>query len=365
MGTQNLHLAMPSHPPGSNSESTIVEALPEQDIQKDDDAANVQYSAGKPIDRGRDAWVVTFGTWWALFIAFGWTNSLGVLQNYYEKELLRDSSTSTVAWIASTQIFIMYGGGIVFGNVFDSYGPRWLIYIGGFAHVFGLMMVSVSKTYYQIFLSQAICSGLGASAIYYACIGSLASWFQAKRATAFGLAASGGSVGGVIFPVMVDRLIDQAGFGWTMRGVGFIVLGGLVIVIFTVQSRLTHTPKLVRVRHYIKPFTEVPFLMLVISLSLFSFGLFLPFNFITAQAQTLGMSSTMANYLVAIINATSVFGRIVPGMVADRVGRFNVMSVATLVSGILTFALWLPGRSNVAVILYAAFFGFFSGAYAP
>lgn len=50
-------------------------------------------------------------------------------------------------------------------------------------------------------------------------------------------------------------------------------------------------------------------------------------------------------------------------MVADRVGRFNVMSVATLVSGILTFALWLPGRSNVAVILYAAFFGFFSGAY--
>jgi MFS family permease len=39
------------------------------------------------------------------------------------------------------------------------------------------------------------------------------------------------------------------------------------------------------------------------------------------------------------------------------------MSVATLVSGILTFALWLPGRSNVAIILYAAFFGFFSGAY--
>ncbi|KAJ5539059.1 MFS general substrate transporter [Penicillium frequentans] len=240
----------------------------------------------------------------------------------------------------------MYGGGIVFGNVFDSYGPRWLIYIGGFAHVFGLMMVSISKNYYQIFLSQAICSGLGASAIYYACIGSLASWFQAKRATAFGLAASGGSVGGVIFPVMVDRLIGQAGF-----------------VIFTVKSRLTHTPKPVRVRHYIIPFTEVPFLMLVASLSLFSFGLFLPFNFITAQAQTLGMSSTMANYLVAIINATSVFGRIVPGMVADRVGRFNVMSVATLVSGILTFALWLPGRSNVAVILYAVFFGFFSSAY--
>ena len=295
---------MPSSRPASTSELTLAEARPEQDIEKDDDAVNIPDVADKPIDRGRDAWLAAFGAWWALFIAFGWTNSLGVLQNYYEKELLRDYSTSTIAWIASTQIFIMYGGGLVFGNVFDSYGPRWLLYIGGFAHVFGLMMVSISKEYYQVFLSQAICSALGASAIYYACLGSLASWFQAKRATAFGLAASGASVGGVIFPVMVDRLIDQVGFGWTMRAVAFIVLGGLVIVIFTMKSRLTHAPKPVLVRHYIKPFTETPFRMLVISLSLFSFGLFLPFNFITAQAQTLGMSSNMANYLVAILNAT-------------------------------------------------------------
>lgn len=304
IGPWNIQIAMPSPRPASTSGSTLAEARPEQDIEKDDDAVNIQDVADKPIDRGRDAWLAAFGAWWALFIAFGWTNSLGVLQNYYEKDLLRDYSASTIAWIASTQIFIMYGGGLVFGNVFDSYGPRWLLYIGGFAQVFGLMMVSISKEYYQIFLSQAICSALGASAIYYACLGSLASWFQAKRATAFGLAASGASVGGVIFPVMVDRLIDQVGFGWTMRAVAFIILGGLVIVVFTVKSRLTHTPKRVLVRHYIKPFTETPFRMLVISLSLFSFGLFLPFNFITAQAQTLGMSSTMANYLVAILNAT-------------------------------------------------------------
>ncbi|KAJ5539060.1 major facilitator superfamily domain-containing protein [Penicillium frequentans] len=77
---------MPSHPPGLTSESTLADARPEQDIQKDDDAANLQDLAGKPVDRGRDAWVVTFGTWWALFIAFGWTNSFGVLQNYYEKD---------------------------------------------------------------------------------------------------------------------------------------------------------------------------------------------------------------------------------------------------------------------------------------
>ncbi|KAJ5137067.1 MFS general substrate transporter [Penicillium atrosanguineum] len=350
---------MPAHQTNSTSESTLAEARPGPDVEKSDDAAgplSADIVADKAPDGGRDAWMVTFGTWWALFIAFGWTNSLGVFQNYYEKELLKAYSASTIAWIASTQIFMMYGGGIVFGKVFDHYGPRWLLYIGGFCHVFGLMMASISTDYYQIFLSQAICSAIGASAIYYASLGSLASWFQAKRATAFGLAASGASVGGVIFPVMVDRLIYRIGFGWTMRAVAFLILGGLVIVILTVKSRLTHSPKPIHVRQYTTPFTEIPFLLLVISLSLFSFGLFLPFNFITAQAQTLGMSPTLANYLVAILNATSVFGRIIPGLVADRLGRFNVMSVATLVSGILTFALWLPGRSNLTAILYAVFF---------
>ncbi|KAJ5392475.1 MFS general substrate transporter [Penicillium cosmopolitanum] len=358
--------AMPTHHTNSTSESTLAEPRPGPDVEKDDHTSPpsaTEVATNEPPDGGRDAWLVTFGSWWALFIAFGWTNSLGVFQNYYEKELLRAYSASTIAWIASTQIFMMYGGGIVLGKVFDHYGPRWLLLVGGFAHVFGLIMTSISKEYYQIFLSQAICSAIGASAIYYACLGSLASWFRAKRATAFGIAASGASIGGVIFPVMVDRLIDQVGFGWTMRAVAFLILGGLVIVNLTVKSRLVHEPKPVHIRQYIKPFTEIPFLLLVISLSLFSFGLFLPFNFITAQAQTLGMSPNLANYLVAILNATSVFGRIIPGLIADRVGRFNVMSVATLVSGILTFALWLTGRSNVAIILYAAFFGFFSGAY--
>ncbi|KAJ5909038.1 MFS general substrate transporter [Penicillium taxi] len=269
--------------------------------------------------------MVTFGAWWALFIAFGWTNSVGVFQNYYEKDLLNSYSASTIAWISSTQLFMMYGAGIVFGKVFDHYGPRRLLYIGGFAHVIGLMMASISKEYYQIFLSQAICSAIGA-----------------KRATAFGIAASGASIGGIIFPFMVDRLINRSGFGWTMRAVAFIILGGVIIVVFTVKSQLTHVPKPIHVRQYTAPFKKIPFLLLVISLSLFSSGLFLPFNFITSQAQTVGMSP-----LWQII---FVFGRIIPGLIADRVGRFNVMSVATLASGILTFALWLPGRSNLSPI---------------
>lgn len=61
--------------------------------------------------------MATFGSWWALFVTFGWINSLGVFQAYYEENLLSDFSPSAIAWIASTQQCLMYSGGLVFGKL--------------------------------------------------------------------------------------------------------------------------------------------------------------------------------------------------------------------------------------------------------
>jgi MFS family permease len=317
----------------------------------------------QPIDGGRRAWMATFGSWWALFVTFGWINSLGVFQAYYEENLLSDFSPSAIAWIASTQQCLMYSGGLVFGKLFDSHGPRWLLIAGGFGHVFGLVMTSISTQYYQIFLAQAICSAVGASCVYYACLGSLATWFQKRRATAYGIAASGSSVGGIVFPIMVSRLINQIGFGWTMRAVALIVLIGVVVTAFTLESNRTHTPTAFSLGAYLQPFKELQFAMLVASLTVFSFGLFLPFNFLVSEAQSRGMSAELANYTIAILNAASIFGRILPGLLADRFGRFNLMIICTGMSGVITLALWLPGQSNAATICFAAVFGFFSGGY--
>lgn len=61
----------------------------------------------------------------------------------------------------------------------------------------------------------------------------------------------------------------------------------------------------------------------------------------------------------------SLFGRLLTGILADRIGKFNVFIAAGYISGILTLALWLPIHSNMdgARIAFAVLFGFFSGAY--
>lgn len=61
----------------------------------------------------------------------------------------------------------MIFSGIFVGKIIDDYGPAVPLAVGTFFHVFGLMMASISETYYQILLSQAVCSAIGASMVFY------------------------------------------------------------------------------------------------------------------------------------------------------------------------------------------------------
>jgi hypothetical protein len=48
----------------------------------------------------------------------------------------------------------------------DHYGPRNIILFGSFLHVFGVMMASISSEYYQVMLSQGVCSAIGVACIF-------------------------------------------------------------------------------------------------------------------------------------------------------------------------------------------------------
>lgn len=176
------------------------------------------------------------------------------------------------------EVFLMFFGGPVVGKIFDSYGPRYLLLVGTFLHTFGLMMTSLSTEYYQIFLSQGVCSALGASAICYATMGSVATWFFKKRSTAFGIITAGSSLGGVIFPIMVNKLIPQIGFPWTMRVAAFTIFGLLVVANLTVKSRLTPQPKPVNLMEFVHPLRDPAFSLIIAAGFVFFFAVFIPFN---------------------------------------------------------------------------------------
>ncbi|KAJ5753771.1 uncharacterized protein N7511_007924 [Penicillium nucicola] len=253
-------------------------------------------------------------------------------------------------------------------QVFDNYGPKWLLLIGTFLHVFGLMMTSISTEYYQFFLAQGICSPLGASFVFSPALSCTATWFENRRALAFGIVSSGSSLGGVVFPTMLSRLLPTIGFGWSLRISGFIVLMLLVIANLTVRSRIAPVPRPVRLSDYTSPFTELPFVLLVLASCCGFFAMFVPINYVVLEAQEDGIDRNIAGYLLTILNAASLPGRILPGYLGDKLGRFNVMIAMCSLSAVVILALWLPGTilspgSAAIYIVFSMLYGFASGAF--
>jgi nitrate/nitrite transporter NarK len=45
------------------------------------------------------------------------------------------------------------------------------------------------------------------------------------------------------------------------------------------------------------------------------------------------MSPKLAQYMVPVLNAASLFGRTIPGFLSDKIGRFNMMVIMCAFTG--------------------------------
>jgi predicted MFS family arabinose efflux permease len=181
---------------------------------------------------------------------------------------------------------------------------------------------------------------------------------------AIGLTVSGSSLGGVIFPIALKRLFDEVGFGWGVRIVAFIMLFCLIIANLLVKSRLP-PPGWTPGRKILDfgAFKEPVYCLVVAAATFCYWGLFTAFTFLTQYAEAYGMDENLAFYLISIINAASIVGRILPGVLADRVGVFNVQIVFTLLLAVGILAYWLPSSNQAAIITFALYYGFASGGF--
>ena len=144
--------------------------------------------------------MTVLGGWCCCLTSYGWLSSIGVFQTYYEVDKLSSHSASEISWIVSVQVFTLSVLAPVNGKIFDSYGCAALVMVGTFLHVFGLLMVSISNEYYQVFLAQSVCSGIGTATLFHGATNAVATWFQKRRGLALGLVSSGASIGGVAIP---------------------------------------------------------------------------------------------------------------------------------------------------------------------
>jgi hypothetical protein len=77
-----------------------------------------------------------------------------------------------------------------------------------------------------------------------------------------GVAATGSSIGGVLYPIIFHRLQPSIGFGWATRVIGFIQIATLIIPCTVMKVRVLPPAK--RKLFDWSAFKEMPYLLFTI-----------------------------------------------------------------------------------------------------
>ncbi|KAI5983073.1 MFS general substrate transporter [Pisolithus albus] len=333
----------------------------------------IQYAGGAP-DGGLKAWsvimavplhpiIINFCRIRSLpSLSLGYVNSSwGIFQEYYERVLLSNKSPSTIAWIGSVQVAFIFLPGLITGRLFDLGHFKIPFFTASCGLIACTFLTAECKQYWQFFLVQGLFTGLFSGIIYGQAISVVSHWFSERKGTALGIVSIGSSLGGILFPIAGRSLIPSIGFKWTVRVFGFMMLVALGIANLAIDRRLPPVNVkggLVNLSAFRNPaYTTYCVSGIACYLGLYTMPTYLP-----VSATAVGMSNSFSFFLVAITNASSGFGRLFAGFLADHIGPLNAMIPFRALAGILTFA-WPYASSQGALVGVSVLYGIASGIY--
>ncbi|ETS76547.1 hypothetical protein PFICI_11934 [Pestalotiopsis fici W106-1] len=315
--------------------------------------------------------------------------------------------------------------GVFGGFLLDGGHWRWTVGGGSVLFVFTFFMLSLCHPgqYAPIILAQGIGMGGGLGFAFLPVTGLVAKHFKKRRALAMGIISTGAAIGGFVFSLLGGKLFySNLGFPWTVRVSAFIVLAACIFANLLLSdpkvSNVTveqpeavlagekingqHQPKegyvdgmgsrekaeTAAATPSMRNDTEVtspdpegladdikphkprsmgqmlrdPAYLAIISMGfVVSLGLYFPPFAIQSFALDHGIPSGLADWLLPLLNLTSVLGRTIPNWLADRYGLFEMYIPCTLLAGVIQFALGGATNSGSVVVL-AILYGFFSGS---
>ncbi|KAH8647780.1 major facilitator superfamily domain-containing protein [Xylariales sp. PMI_506] len=331
----------------------VLETVPAQNSQQ----AEHVFSEG-----GTRAWLVVLGCWCISVVSFGYINSFGVYETFYQENFLADYSADDIAWIGSLQAFLQFAMTILSGPLTDRFGAMVMVLPFSVLLVLAMMLTSLCTELYQFVLCQGILVGLSSGFMFTPALSIVGHYFHRRRAFAMGLASTGSPIGGIIYPVIMSNLLppnSTIGFPWAQRVCAFLTLALVSVAAVTIrpaQSGGRRKGSLLLPEAFRNP----TYSLQAIGLFLVILGLWTPYFYLAEYGIAYGMSTNVSSYLFALLNGGSLLGRLAAAFLAQRLGQFNLLSGAGVFAGVLMFC-WLKIFSTAGLIVFALLYGWMSG----
>ncbi|KAJ7355164.1 MFS general substrate transporter [Mycena albidolilacea] len=261
-------------------------------------------------------------------------------------------------WIGSFQLMAPFLLGVVAGKLFDNGHFHAIQIFGGATFIFSqVVLADFDHSLLQVFLSQGVGMGIGLGFMFVPTASIPVHHFAKRRGLASGVILSEAAMGSTVFPIMLNHLIPKIGFGPAVRATGYIVLG----CIFTGNALMrTRLPPRSQRPNAVAPnmksfFTDAPYLWAILSNSHFCSVVI----YIQIFAAQHSVGSGLAFYSIAIMNASSAFGRVAGNSLGDIYGPLNVHAACTVITGGIIWTV-LGIHNAWSLVLVSVLYGIFA-----
>ncbi|KAH7178812.1 FAD binding domain-containing protein [Fusarium sp. MPI-SDFR-AT-0072] len=276
---------------------------------------SVDDASPKPVPNGGlIAWLQVAGSFCLYFCTWGLIASFGSFQTIYERDQLSSHTPFQISIIGSLQTFLMVFSGFIVGPIYDSGYFRHLLAVGSTFIVVGTVLQSLSQN--------------------------------------------------VLLPIMIRELHAQTSLPWATRAMALLLLVLLAFSNLVLRSGPNSSgPSQRRQLLDTTAFTDWPYILFVAGCFSVFLGMYTPFVYVQSYALDNNIaSSDLAGNLLAILNSSSIFGRILPAFLAQSLGPMNtIVSAAVLLA---TTSLCLISATTTPRLLVTVISqGFFTGSF--
>jgi MFS family permease len=183
----------------------------------------------------------------------------------------------------------------------------------------------------------------------------LPQWFTTRRSLASGIGASGSGLGGLVYSLAAQAMIQNIGLAWAFRILGIVAASVNMVCVLLVRDRNKQVGSSQLSFDY-RLFRRGEFLLLLAFGFLSMLGYIVLLFSLPNFAQSVGMTAKQGSIIGAVLNLGQALGRPPIGYFSDAVGRTNMAALMTALAGVFSLLIW-PFATSFGVLVFFALIG--------
>jgi MFS family permease len=318
-------------------------------------------------------YIVVIAAFFIMVVSWATYNSFGIFFNPMLDEFGWSRGITSGAF--SLSMFIYGILGIVVGALNDRLGPRVVLTLCGIFLGVGYLLMSQISVLWQLYLFFGVIIGIGMSGVWVPLLSTVAKWFVKRRTLMSGIVLAGSSIGGLIGPPIISRLIAAYDWRWSYIVIGIASMLLMVAATQFLRRDPTHIRQLPKFENkgnnqtakqdtnsftFKEAVTTIQFWIASGLFFCFGFVAFAIIVHIVPHAIDLKISPIIAANILAARGAVSILGNYMLGALADRIGNRQIYIIGFVMH--LAALLWLSIAQEIWMLyLFIVIFGFATG----